>query len=242
VPFERRIRKHLPAVHAEFRFIFPKDIVHRQRVGSRLHFFDVQLAEFSDIYEDLLDLALKAIGFLIGQIQARQMRDVANIDLIGSLRIGSGHFLSISEAGSIGGRVESCKDRQRSCVNSRNENLQSASVLCFQVSLYGHVENFEWKEFDDDGKQLLKESGPLAGVRGLLDLDTGIGFHLQGMGEVFFGRIDYDGATQAGDPIDSKTKYSGFLAEVDLIVPLKVAPSFYVKPCPISRQDSGSSM
>jgi opacity protein-like surface antigen len=109
-------------------------------------------------------------------------------------------------------------------------NTITATNKRFQVSLDGHVENFEWKEFDDDGSQFLKESGPLAGVGGLLDVDTGIGFHLQGIGEVFFGRIDYDGATQAGKPVDSKTKYSGFLAEADLMVPLKVTPRFYLKP------------
>ena len=108
-------------------------------------------------------------------------------------------------------------------------NATNTISKCFQVSLYGHVENFEWKEFVD-GHQLLKESGPLAGVGGLLDVDTGIGFHLQGMGEIFFGRIDYDGATQAGNPVDSKTKYRGFLAEADLMAPLKATPYVYLKP------------
>ena len=108
---------------------------------------------------------------------------------------------------------------------------QSASTSNpLRASLYGHVENFEWKEFDDDGSRILKESGPLFGIGGSLDFDTRKGIHLEGLGDAFFGRVDYDGATQAGDPLTSETEYAGLLAEANVVVPLNIGPSFTVSP------------
>ena len=108
---------------------------------------------------------------------------------------------------------------------------QSASTANpFRASLYGHVENFEWKEYNDDGSRILKESGPLFGIGGGLDFDTRKGIRMEGRGDVFFGRVDYDGATQAGDPVTTKTKYAGFLAGGNFVVPLSIGPRFTVSP------------
>jgi hypothetical protein len=113
-------------------------------------------------------------------------------------------------------------------VPASSQSASTGSPL--RASLYGHVESFEWKEYNNDGSRILKESGPLAGIGGSLDLDTRKGFHVEGLGDAFFGRVDYDGATQAGDPVTTKTKYAGFLAEANLVVPLNIGPRFTVSP------------
>ena len=97
-------------------------------------------------------------------------------------------------------------------------------------SLYGLAEQFEWKEFDDDGGRILKESGPLFGVGGRVDFDTGKGVHVEGLAEGFFGRVDYDGATQSGVPVSSRTKYAGATAEATLALPLKMGPGLSAGP------------
>jgi hypothetical protein len=99
----------------------------------------------------------------------------------------------------------------------------------FRFALYGQIENFEWKE-SDDGDQLLKESGPLAGIGANADIDSRSGFHLEGLSEVLLGRVDYDGATQSGIPVDSETKYLMFLAQADILIPLNVTSSFVIGP------------
>lgn len=107
-------------------------------------------------------------------------------------------------------------------------SASTASPL--RASLYGHVENFEWKEYNDDGSRILKESGPLFGIGGSLDFDTRSGVHMEGLGDAFFGRVDYDGATQSGEPVTTKTKYAGFLAEANLVIPLNIGPHVTVSP------------
>ncbi len=62
-----------------------------------------------------------------------------------------------------------------------------------------------WEEFRDSGARLLTEKGWLLAV-GVL----GEGELLLGGVEIYGGTLDYDGQTQAGDPVKTDTGYSGF--------------------------------
>jgi len=103
----------------------------------------------------------------------------------------------------------------------KNNNMRLA--LQFQ--------QFTWKEFGDNGAQLLKESGPLFGLHmagegyGRSSLTAGGALKMN----VFGGRVDYNGQTQGGMPFKTKTDYFG--GELNGILPLRAMPAddFYVK-------------
>lgn len=99
-----------------------------------------------------------------------------------------------------------------------------------RASIHGHAERFEWEEFNDDGSRILKESGPLFGIGGNVDFDTRHGFHLEALGDFFAGRVDYDGATQMGEPVSSKTQYAGLMAEGNVAIPVNCGRGFTISP------------
>lgn len=84
-----------------------------------------------------------------------------------------------------------------------------------ETEIYGAAESFTWKEFNDSGARLLKESGPLVGA------GMSYAYHdenftiLRSRGELFGSRVDYDGQTQSGVPVVTKTGYFGFKVEGD---------------------------
>ena len=82
--------------------------------------------------------------------------------------------------------------------------------------VYLKVESFTWKEFNDNGTQLLKESGPIYGIGFSGKSDTAKALTFKSKGEIFGGSIDYDGQTQAGDPVKTDTNYFGMKVEGDL--------------------------
>lgn len=85
------------------------------------------------------------------------------------------------------------------------------------VETYARVEQFQWEEFFE-GERLLKEDGLRAGfgVRGLpLEYPT---WQVAARAEATLGRVDYDGQTFAGDPVESNTDYYGMRGEVDLLL------------------------
>lgn len=82
--------------------------------------------------------------------------------------------------------------------------------------VYFGFESFTWEEFDDFGQKLLEESGPRIGVGFAMHKVFEGGFTLKPRVELFWGTVDYDGATQAGEPVLSETDYLGFKAEIDM--------------------------
>ncbi len=115
-------------------------------------------------------------------------------------------------------------------------SLASAEVntsRTFDLRLYGFAQQFEWKE-SFDGKEFLKESGPLFGVGGELGLRLAAPLWLQGRGEVFFGDVDYDGAimTSRGEliPYKSTTQYAGIKGEGHMAFRFPLSRDLYVKP------------
>jgi len=107
-----------------------------------------------------------------------------------------------------------------------------------EVDLYLFGESFTWKEFETDGTQLLKESGPLFGIgyayRGRIALgeedyydldDTGGGasLTLSPRIELFGGKVDYTGQacdlTGTCTPSLSETGHAGGKIEFDWVLP-----------------------
>lgn len=96
--------------------------------------------------------------------------------------------------------------------------------------IYLKVESFTWKEFNDNGTQLLKESGPIYGLGGTAKSDVAKSVTLKFKGELFGGSIDYDGQTQAGTPVKTDTDYSGFKMEGDVGWKFMVAEKSSLEP------------
>lgn len=101
--------------------------------------------------------------------------------------------------------------------------ITSSMVLFFvpvvgaiESDVYLKVESFAWKEYNDSGSQLLKESGPIYGLGTLIKSDITKSLTLKGKGELFGGSVDYKGQTQAGKPVETDTNYFGFKVEGDL--------------------------
>ena len=75
---------------------------------------------------------------------------------------------------------------------------------------------FDWREFDDQGVRLLKESGPLFGLNlGYKQYGRRLGSSF-GVG-VFGGRVNYDGQTQSGIPATTRVIYTGLEGQGNLL-------------------------
>ncbi|OGU05614.1 MAG: hypothetical protein A2075_24295 [Geobacteraceae bacterium GWC2_58_44] len=74
-----------------------------------------------------------------------------------------------------------------------------------------------WEEFSD-GRRLLKESGQLLSGGIVIGAGTEFSMTLRGKAEIFGGVVDYDGETQAPDPVPVRTQvnYFGFRNQFDL--------------------------
>jgi len=96
--------------------------------------------------------------------------------------------------------------------------LLKLGLLCVPVSagmsVYGGMERFNWREFDASGAQLLEESGyrPFAGMKRVAEGDAGLLLDYEG--RIYGNDVGYDGQTQSGVPLNSKTGYFGMLAEI----------------------------
>ncbi len=109
-------------------------------------------------------------------------------------------------------------------------SFSTPALAARETDIYLNVESFTWKEFDDSGKQIIKESGPIFGLgfSGKSDIAKALTF--KGKGELFGWRIDYDGQTQAGTPLKTKTDYFGFKVEGDLGWKFMVAEKYSLEP------------
>lgn len=89
-----------------------------------------------------------------------------------------------------------------------------------EVNVYLKMEDFTWKEYDQDGSRLLKESGPRIGlgIVGRNSPRSGPGPHwiLTGKFEILGGSVDYDGQTQDGIPVTTDVDYAGIRPELNL--------------------------
>lgn len=81
--------------------------------------------------------------------------------------------------------------------------LKLLSALAFPLELYLSPRYMVWEEFYQ-GSKLLREDGWILGL-GLKHE----GRYIRTGAELYGGRLTYDGQTQAGDPVKTKTDYAG---------------------------------
>jgi len=100
----------------------------------------------------------------------------------------------------------------------------------FKHGIQVRYEYFEWREFGLNDEQLLKESGYRVGVqwdtRSLREIPPDWSARLL----LYLGDVDYDGQTQAGEPIQSTTGYYGAQGEGSLHVPMYVRETLSIAP------------
>lgn len=106
----------------------------------------------------------------------------------------------------------------------------------FEITPYGGLHGYGWKEFDANGQQALKESGPryqfgvLSRVSFLRDRQLFVDADLR----YTTGLVDYDGflMDQLGNrtPYTTKTGYSGFEATASTGYAFKLASDAYLAP------------
>lgn len=94
--------------------------------------------------------------------------------------------------------------------------FSTPAITADEVEVYLKTESFTWKEFNDNGAQLLKETGVLYSLGGLVKSDITKSLTFKGKSELFGGRVDYDGQTWGGTPVETNTDYFGFKTEGDV--------------------------
>jgi len=110
--------------------------------------------------------------------------------------------------------------------------LADAEDLPAFQTLLVRYEQFEWREYNRDGGQLLKESGPRVGLQWERETRHTAAPDWSIRALVYFGDVDYDGQTQLGEPIESTTEYHGIQADTALRFP--VVLSEYAKIIPFA--------
>lgn len=70
-------------------------------------------------------------------------------------------------------------------------------------------EYFQWQEFGDQGGQILEETGGRLGLMISREERKMEGPSLRGSALLYLGNVDYDGRSQAGEPVESTTEYYG---------------------------------
>ncbi len=98
------------------------------------------------------------------------------------------------------------------------------------ADIYLKTESFTWKEYDNSGSQLLKESGLISAMGASVRSDITELLVLRGRGELFGGTVDYDGQTQTGTPVKTDTNYAGFKIEGNLGWKFMVAEKSSLEP------------
>lgn len=108
-----------------------------------------------------------------------------------------------------------------------------------EANVYLAVENFAWREFNDDGSRILKESGPLFGLGFIYMQELDNHVTLRPVAEIFGGRVDYDGQackinriahTITCQPAKSNTDYLGLKLEGDVGRRFRPAQDYFVEP------------
>ncbi len=106
----------------------------------------------------------------------------------------------------------------------------------FTIEPYTEFRMFGWKEFGDDGSELLKESGTLYsfGAVPRFYFDEKGRIFAQADAMVYFGTVDYNGFLQDNlgnrTPYNTKTAYFGFELATSAAYVLPLSPKFDLTP------------
>ncbi len=94
---------------------------------------------------------------------------------------------------------------------------QAAPSFAGEANPYFTTQWFDWKEFGDANRRLVRESGPRFGVGFTYNFEfQEHHLILKPRIEIIGGVLDYDGATQAGVPVKTDTNYFSGKLELDL--------------------------
>lgn len=87
-----------------------------------------------------------------------------------------------------------------------------------EFDVFGTAQSFTWREFDDSGSQLLRESGLLVGAGVIFTLrEEGSRRRATLKGDVFGGQVDYVGQVNITHvPVTSDSVYFGFQGQGDM--------------------------
>jgi hypothetical protein len=104
-----------------------------------------------------------------------------------------------------------------------------------EYSLSLGIDSYTWREIDDDGARLLRESGPLFALIFNYEREYPNHVTLRPAAEIFGGSVDYDGQacdriTLICEPARSKTDYFGVKLEGDLGGKIRAANGFSIEP------------
>ena len=76
-----------------------------------------------------------------------------------------------------------------------------------ELKIGGKAQSFTWREYKEDGAELLEETGLRQGIAGSMEMLTWpVGCRVEL--EVGGGRVNYDGETWGGDPVETDVDYS----------------------------------
>ena len=94
--------------------------------------------------------------------------------------------------------------------------LPASAASLEELTPYLSVQQYTWEEFNN-GRRLLKESGQLVSGGILVGVSTDFSMTLRAKAELFGGMVDYDGETQAPNPlpVETEVNYFGVRNEVD---------------------------
>lgn len=106
--------------------------------------------------------------------------------------------------------------------------LAATAVSAADLSL--RYERWDWTEEDESGRRLLREDGPLLGLELEAARPLSGAWSLVGRGQAFLGEVDYDGATQAGDAVETTTEYYGLTGELEVRHALAAGPALEILP------------
>ena len=103
-----------------------------------------------------------------------------------------------------------------SSLNKKNniESVFEPATKHHYTKLTAIAEYFRWSEYDDEGYLLLEETGMMSGVELDYRYSRNLKYWLEIRGQIFGGTLDYDGQTQAGDPLKDETGYHGYEANI----------------------------
>ncbi len=109
-------------------------------------------------------------------------------------------------------------------------NMTDRAAFAGEADIYVAFDSFVWKEFDDDGSRLLKESGTLAGVGFSYQKEFSNHMTLNPKVEFFGGNVDYVGSTQSGIPATTTVNYFGAKLEGDVGKKFRMTAPYFLEP------------
>lgn len=121
----------------------------------------------------------------------------------------------------------------RTHAQAQQPSFSPTNKVVASARVFAHLEAFEWTE-TLQGREFVKETGPLYGLGGEMELRLGRRLLLGLSGDFFAGEVDYDGAIQQLDgtftPAESTTTYVGMNGAVRIAAPYVIAERVTLKP------------